>query len=786
MIFFRACSPKRPRTPTLAEMTVREEARAKQAYDQLIEMGGRPSRSVRLQPTWNATYRDGLIYITDKRGELEGTLSTGIDPMNHHWAEESAHFSKELENWQAFTEHQQKSQFLGRPKTRLQLDNTDARLIKDLTRLSDWQEFEVFQSYNVGDTISFEERCRLRLLCVIQWELTPGYEGAEKETKSGAHAAIRDCLSQMERCQENLDAAKIQLDWIKGEWPKVVAQVVDSISKTPALQSILEERLRHQTDAVFCAILDLGGRPSHSITQPDQHLGNLQRLLYWSSETSMYMTELSDWRKFLNWRRNNLDDTPIIQGEKFQCPRFESALDFYADFEKFRKSEHDVAVTWLKCWQRVVRWYEEETQAPNAPGWLDDDAKKAQARLRDSEQKLADAATLLQKSMQERALALAEDNQVIGGEKEKAMPKNLSLPTPPPSSSESSRSSRSYPSSSSSSSMSTQSPESSESSQPSNFAGRLAQNQPSWSKSSTAGKDYRRLKKQNARKYGKRMENINLDQQPLPSFPVPPPRIEIDDDSEMVDAQEDQNPVEGAEEYTTPASEDIVMANFEDSSSNTVSHPSRYHSEPITITSNRTTRKIDSSRKIDQKVPGKVLKNAGKNPTNKAKTFTEEQTMALLNAASTKDSPKEFPQPRRSERIRQKAAAPAVISPSPIPLSQHNATHTYPPLRRSERLQGKAAASTIIPSSSTPSSQENADHISPSSEQKQPLQTLDLVEPLRLSRRKKSKIELNTLEPPRTTMHKNSKIPKSAVEPSRPSRQKALAKQTCDTPRGDY
>lgn len=760
-------------------MTVREEARAKQAYDQLIEMGGRPSRSIRLQPKWIATHRDSLIYITDKRGELECTLSTDIDPMNHHWAEESAHFSKELENWQAFRKHQQKSQVLGRPETRLQLDNTDARLIKDLTRLSDWQEFEVFQSYTVGDARSFEDRCRLRLVWVMKWELAPGYEDIAEEIKSGAHAAIRDCLSQMDRCQENLEAANIQLDWIKGQWPKVVAQVVDSISKTPALQPLLEEKLRQQTHAAFNAILNLGGRPSHSVSQPDLHLDDLHRLLYWSSETSMYMNELSNWREFLNWRHNNVDDTPIIQGEKFQCPRFESALDFYADFEKFRQSEHDVALTWLKCWQRIVRWYEEEMQSPNAPRWLDDDAIKAQARLRDSEQKLADAATRLQKSMQERAHALAEDGPVIGVEKETTVPRNLSLPTPSLSSSESSQSSRSY--SPSSSPPSTQS---SESSQPSKPAGRLVQNEQSWSKSSTARKDYRRLKKEDARKHGKKMGNINTDQQPLPSFPVPPPQVEIDDDAEMVDAQEDQSPVEGAEEYTTPGSEDIVMADSEDSSSHTLSDLPRSHFEPIT--GNQTSRKIQSGRKVDQRVPGKILKNTGKKPARKAKTFTEKQTMALLNAASTKDSPKEFPHPRRSERIREKAAASAIISPSPIPSPQHSVDYTCPPLRRSERLQEKATASAIILESPILSSRQNVNLTSPSPEQKYPLETLDPVEPSRPSRPRKSKKELNTLEPPQISRRKKSKIPKPVVEPPPPlraSRQKRLEKKVRDAAR---
>ncbi|KAF6241780.1 hypothetical protein HO173_000492 [Letharia columbiana] len=152
-------------------MTATYEARAKQHHDRLIEMGGRPTRPVRLQPTWNATYRDGLIYITDNQGELECTLSDDIDPMNHHWSRESAHFERELENWQRFRENQQRLQHLDRLETELELDDTDAGLINVLTRLSDWEEFEVFQDLICVDAFDFGDRCRLSFLQITKWEV---------------------------------------------------------------------------------------------------------------------------------------------------------------------------------------------------------------------------------------------------------------------------------------------------------------------------------------------------------------------------------------------------------------------------------------------------------------------------------------------------------------------------------------------------------------------------------------------------------------------------------------
>ena len=127
-------------------MTARYEARAKQCYERLIEMGARPTRPIQLQPTWTAAYKDGLIHIIDSEGELEWTLADDINPMLHHWQEENGHFRRELENWQKFRDVQQKSKHLDRLETQLELGSAVAVLITALTRLGDWQEFKACSS----------------------------------------------------------------------------------------------------------------------------------------------------------------------------------------------------------------------------------------------------------------------------------------------------------------------------------------------------------------------------------------------------------------------------------------------------------------------------------------------------------------------------------------------------------------------------------------------------------------------------------------------------------------
>ena len=449
---------RRGRKPSQDEMTARYEARAKQHYDQLVEMGGRPTRPLRLQPIWTATYKNGLIYIIDTEGELQCTLSDDIDPMSYHWQNERGQFSGELENWQKFRANQQKLQHFDRLETELELENTDAGLLKALTSLSDWQEFEGFQYRLLADALTFEDEFRQDYLYMTKWEVIT----EQSPVSSAAHGAIGSWLRPFNRNQEEIVAAKEQMKWIKDQWPKVVAEAVESISMTPKLHSTLEAKFRKQAHAAFSAIEKLGGRPSHAVSPPVQSMGYLHRLLYWSSETSKYMEELLSWKMFLEWRwREQGEKSPVPRGE-YQRPQFQSVFDFFAEFESFRQFEHEVALNWLGCWQRLVRWYEEEIEKPrwyvdefattppnHPPEFLYDRLKAAHSHLRDSVQKVVDAATRLEKSRQEHAHALSEHGQSIDGDNVIECLQNQSPPTPSLPGSDSLHSSHSSSSSSS-------------------------------------------------------------------------------------------------------------------------------------------------------------------------------------------------------------------------------------------------------------------------------------------------------------------------------------------------
>ncbi len=559
------------RTASQDERKAEYEAHAKRDHDRLIEMGGRPTRPVRLQPEWTATYKDRLIYIIDKEGGLECTLSDDIDPMSHHWEKESVYFMTELENWQKFRENQQKFQHWVRLEIQLKLDNTEAELIKALTDLRDWQEFEVFQRHNLADALQFEERCGQNLLQITEWEVP----GEHSPTNFAAHDAIGSGLRSFDDSQEEVEAAKRQFDWVKDQWPKVVAEALDSISVTPELQSTLEAKFREQTYGTFNTIQKLGRRPSHAIEPPDETKDSLHRILHWNSETSKYMEDLLDWEQFLQLQRHNQGEGPILKFGDFRCPQFQSTVEFLWEYEIFRQFQYDHALTWLKCRQRVVRWYEEEIETPRwyvdefktpeanfTPGFLYDYAQTARSNVKVSEQKLADAAMRLEEARQEYVHALGEQGQSSSGETEmEGSQKSLQ------SSSSISSQRLNFP----------QSPQSSQSSHPSpsprspRSPERLCKDQRPPSDSNTTRKRHRRSKKQNARKKGAKTSIINTRQQPLPEFPTISHNVKEDNDIHSTETPSSTSP-ETDEQILNAESEDAAMTDFNGPLDHTSSH----------------------------------------------------------------------------------------------------------------------------------------------------------------------------------------------------------------------
>ena len=635
--------------------------------------------------------------------------------MCHHWKQENIYFGNELANWRKFRKYQQDLQHLDRLEIGLELRDMSASSINALTSLSDWQDFEAFQYHNLTVATNFEDHCRQKFLEITEWKANT----EQSSSSSPPHGAFGAWLYSFDRNQEAIEAANKQLKWIKDQWPKVATEASASVSMTPKLQSSVEANFEKQTLSAFSAIEKLGGRPSHAVNPPDESMDVLHRILYWSSETSKYTDELLHWKHFLEWRRGKPGEDSTLQMGEYQCPQLESVLEHSAMVEEFRKYEHENASIWLERWRRVVRWYEEEIEAPRwhvirtetsrqnfPPKFLYVYAEAARSHVRKSEQAVADAAARLGKSRQEHAHALSEHHQSLGDEIAIECPQKLCLPTPCLPDSNSLQSSQSSSFSSSQLSPPSPSPASSHSSQPPvppqspqtshstpspQSSKRMYKGRRLLNKDSSADKRHRRSNKMNTRKEAK-IKNIDTEQQALSNFVFDSRNVEDDNDIPMETALEDSSSLESIEQSCGAKFEDTVMTEVEDLPNAILSQilqPSR----PIPNTKFKkipvpaqgpTRRRTRYATKLDQAPNSRVLKNTNKKPAKKAKTFTEQQAMTLLDAASDKASTSIGPPLRRSERLREKAAvsaAPAVpqlIAGQPAQPSQQRQPQVIP------------------------------------------------------------------------------------------------------------
>ena len=800
-------------------LTSTYEVRAKIKHDQLIAMGGRPTRPVLLQPSCNVIDRHGKIYMYDHQGRIRRTFSDDGDPMDHHWQSEVVHFKNEIGYWRDFRHFQRKirrkPRHLDRLGTGLQLDHANAEFVEILKRLNDWEEFEIFWADKNLDALIFEDKFRYYFSNEIKSEAL----GDDSPPTSEAHEKIRNELFDFNESQTAVRLTKSWMTWIQGEWPKLVVESFDAISKKPDLHPVLEARFRNQTYATFNAIQVLGGQPSHAVSPPDESMDNIHRILHWSSETATYKKELSDWKKFLLWRRRKLGGGTTMDRQRHECPQFQSAVEFFGEFESFRRFQYNHALSWLKCLQRIVRWYEEEIENPNpdyehyTPQNLRARAQAARSRVTESEQILADAARQLEKSAQDHASSLSKQTRIEF--QQGAFP-----PTPPPSNSECSHTSRYSSSPCSEFSPSSRSPRSSQSSLSSKSSRSSQSSQSAGSPSKdwnprmqirSSHKAERRSKKMDSRRSRAKTGNLeaNTEQQAAPKISAGPQQVIIDDDIKMADASEDPGVVGGAEneetDMTDPGAvgraeiEDTDMTDRHDVLDYNTLFPSESLSRPSTKIESKkaatssgngvTTRNTRSVSRPDHTVLGRIPKNVGKKPNKKAKTFTEQQAIILLDAASGKFSALESPPLRRSDRLKESLASNGNdVGNKPTKkatnLTKHqettlsdavssNVVHLESPqLRRSDRLKKKASASAV-----TPLSHPNPSPSSQPPEQMQPKRKSTTTKSPRPSRQKKPKLQVDALEPLQDSTQKKSQKQASTIEQSRSRRQKKLEKR---------
>ena len=657
---------------------------AQHDYEELIALGGRPTRPLHSPFLSNATVDSGKI---DHRAETEivdmvrnaDMTSDAEGLLARHWTEESWKWDQDLMEWNKF-KRIQLFKTRSRSELELELENTDVGLVEVLSKLNDWQDFHLIKQKEVFELGIRHEKCQEAI--TRSQNTTP--VASDAESKQKIEASFGKLMWDMENSQKALENSQEKLMWIESQWTEVLAEASHSIAGEPKLQKQLEDKFEKQTSAIYRRLQQLEAKPSHVLHPPNESAEFPQRLQHWISESSNFTAEMWDWKVFMAWQKRAKGTETTKEEEQKQPAQSESCAELFEDMVKYCQHKVDGVFSWMVCWRSLARQHMESRHRrrnmsllwPSLPGNNDDadyndyddyddydddddedvkyDSKSDLAKAREAkffaqqaEQKVPKAAERLERSKQELQSILAQNGQPSTG----AIPAETSdtqLPPTPPKS---------------------ESPES------------LPKNRRPSNKSRPTEKGHRRLKKEKVRKEGARMGNTNIEQQPLPTF-NPDPNVEEAEDTEMSDVSGDPSPPETVNDLGESEC-DTIMSDVEDAPNPIPPSLSESHPRPTTNTKSRktpsstaqasTSRKTRSATKLDRVISGAIPK---KNIIGKTTKFTEQQTTALLNATTGYDPTTPITL-RRSERLKEKATASAATSsPTSSPSSNAIASPT--------------------------------------------------------------------------------------------------------------
>ena len=573
-------------------------ADAHRFYDQLRALGGRPTRPIKQYPNCKTDAVDSRTFYRDEYEKIEVIFEVDRDRSLDHWIEEVNRCSLELLQWKQFKENQRIHNQNGPSRLELDLENTDIALVDVVSKLKDWQEFQLYCQSSVHETERFLEH---------------GHVGDSRTRYAMSTAA-------------ELEACHNELIWVKSQWAEVVAEACLSIAAAPKLQEELESKLDRQLKAIYRALQKEGARPSRIICAPHEDAGFSERLQHWVSEISDFSAELWSWRLFKGWREDVRDADNMYQKwrnvlSKTEC---DSCPALFEDLVTYHQQELDEATSWTDCWRLRARQDEEAKRGKPLSEGIDiscdvsDDIAERYAKQ--AEERVFYAAKRLERSKHKLQEILADLDPSSTDETPAAHAGIETPPTPPRSPSpEILRTSR----------------------KPSKQQG-------------SGRKGRRRSKKERARKGGGRVVNANTEQHALPKFSMGSNYLkENENDIEMSDDADDSCPIMVDKESDQENSEDTVMSDIEKSPSQMPLSPPQSQHGSTSHTNHRklpspssqplTSRKTGSATKLDQVSSGKVHKKPNTNkPPKKSKNFTEQQTKVLLDAAST-DCPSVVP-----------------------------------------------------------------------------------------------------------------------------------------------
>ncbi len=599
----------REETPFDDDLLDKYISNAHKYHDELVEMGGRPTRKVLEEPAGKAVYGENEIRIFDGNGEFQGTVAPDENLILHHWIKECALYEDELDRWQDFRNYQQTAE--KNPLFIITFDpgSTDQRLIEALVRLNDWREFQLYQHVKVG------------MAAMSTWRITRhtdslmGEQAASQEPNLNQEiqSKLATCFREIPLRQHKLEASQIQLTWIKNQIPEILTEVCASFQVDLPLHRELEAKLEQQACAFYQELKNLEAIPDVSMQYPHESADKTQRICHWGLEITRLMEEYWEWKIFRRWRKTQPYTEKSANVEEQELTGYLSGFQIRVDFVNFRKYQLDRTRSWVACWQGLQKNWEDrlETTTMDQDLFMLKDTisftragvKKMQQEVHTAELNVLSAEQQLAKfSSQVLSSAITEDIQ-----------------------------------------QSTRHPQLSSSA-------KEAESSDSNHGDSTKMAD--------ATDHLYLQETVAEDE--VVHHPEKlPDRVE---DALMADI----------EVPVTKSSAPAPRMN--------TSGTRGLKKSPLPIYQVQVLRKSRCSTKLDKSIASKVYKDKGEKPAKRAKTFTKQQNMALLNATSVEGPPQDFPPLRRSHRLKDKTVAPSLtLSPQANAAQPHRSSRQREP-----------------------------------------------------------------------------------------------------------
>ncbi len=400
---FRNCPPRLSEPPTpppdcsrsLSQTPIedpeeeleRYKVEAKQAYDTLIKMGGRPTRPIRSTPPWTKVPVGGEIWYryAEQYEEIfydgwygykpgPNNSLTEADFIRGHWRQERGRCNEELRRWQGFLDTQQRRrehhpEFAREEDMERQRYPQGPELTASLKKLKDWKEYQTYFQRWIDRLKRGMERARRAVEAIQRTDPEVYVNKRGRDDK-------REWLRTIERQREKLPAEEKRLEWVKKQLPAVLSECAASLMELPTSRRQMEERSELEARQVYNTLMDTGGRPSRPIRPvPDvydaEHTDeHIHALCHWEGECSQFEEELREWKKFLDYRqKKETDGKTEVQLEERQSAESPTQVDLWKDYRAYQQLEVDNAKQWVEFWRRQVAEFQDTENHCALQGW---------------------------------------------------------------------------------------------------------------------------------------------------------------------------------------------------------------------------------------------------------------------------------------------------------------------------------------------------------------------------------------------------------------------------------